>query len=69
MSHFFGVLSVFTFVVLPNGRERRVTLAAIPCEYAERESALRKFVDDNVWLLKARMGAEFVVREPVLLLR
>lgn len=66
MSHFFGVLSVFTFVVLPNGRERRVTLASIHCEYAERESVLRKFVDDNgARLLKAPIGAEFVLREPV----
>ena len=68
MSHLFGSLSVFMFVALPNGRDKRVTLASIPCDYAEREEVFRKFVDDNgPRLLKSLIHAEFVARESVYL--
>ena len=56
------------FVALPNGRDKRVTLASIPCDYAEREEVFRKFVDDNgPRLLKSLIHAEFVARESVYL--
>lgn len=57
---FFGVLSVFTFVTLPNGREKRVTLASIPCEYAERKGKFLDFKMANPGLAEAQhLGAEF----------
>ena len=66
MEHFFGSLSIVMFVTMPNGRDKRVTLATIPCEYAEREAVFRKFIDDNgSRLLKAHCLAEFVMRQPV----
>lgn len=69
MDKLFGSLSVFMFVTMPNGRDKRVSLATIPCDYAERETLFRKFIDDNgALLLKARCHAEFVMREPVDLL-
>jgi hypothetical protein len=40
---FFGTLSIFTFVTVPNGREKRVTLASIPCEYSERKDKFLEF--------------------------
>lgn len=45
VENFFGTLSVFTFVTLPNGREKKVTLASINCEYSERKA---KFLDFKV---------------------
>lgn len=66
MSHLYGFLSIFMFVTMPSGRDKRVTLATIQCEYAEREAVFRKFVDDNgPYLIKAQLCAEFVMREPV----
>ena len=66
MSHLYGFLSIFMFVTMPSGRDKRVTLATIQCEYAEREAVFRKFIDDNgSRLLKAHCHAEFVMREPV----
>lgn len=68
MEKFFGSLSVFMFVTMPNGRDKRVSLATIPCEYAERESVFRSFVDANgSCLLKSRLHAEFVMRDYVTL--
>jgi hypothetical protein len=43
MESFFGTLSVFTFVTLPDGREKRVSLARIPCEYTERKDTFLAF--------------------------
>lgn len=64
MSHFYGSLIISMFVTMPSGRDKRVKLATIHCEYAEREAVYRKFVDDNgSRLLKADCYAEFVVRE------
>ena len=66
MEQFFGSLSIVMFVTMPNGRDKRVTLATIPCAYAEREAVFRKFIDDNgSRLLKAHCYAEFVLRELV----
>ena len=68
MSNLFGSLSVFMFVTLPSGRDKRVTLASIPCELREREEIFRKFVDDNgSRLLKVTLHAEFVARDSVYL--
>ena len=43
MENFFGTLSIFTFVTLPSGHEKRVTLANIPCEYAQRKATFLAF--------------------------
>ena len=40
---FFGTLSIFTFVTLPNGRQKRATLASIPCDYSDRKDVLIAF--------------------------
>jgi hypothetical protein len=40
---FFGTLAICTFVTLPNGSEKRVTLASIQCDYAERKNVLLAF--------------------------
>ena len=61
----FGTLSIFMFVTLPNGRDKRANLASIPCEYSEREAVFREFMDSNYQLLKASCGAEFVFRTTV----
>lgn len=62
----FGYLRVFMFILLPNGREKRVNLATIPCNYSERHTAFRQFMDDNsVTLMKAHCGAQFVMNELV----
>jgi hypothetical protein len=68
MPKLFGSLSVFMFITLPSGRDKRVTLASIPCDYSEREEMFRKFIDDNgSRLLKAPLHAEFVARDSVFL--
>lgn len=67
-ANIFGSLSVFLIVSLPSGRSKRVSLASIPCEYAEREAVFSKFTEDNRHhLVKAALFAEFVMREPVYL--
>ena len=66
MSDLFGTLSVFMFVTMPSGRDKRVSLASIPCCYAQRDEVFRKFVDDNgSRLLKADLYAQFMLRESV----
>ena len=68
MPYLYGSLVVCMFVNMTRGGgivQKRVTLATIPCEYAERETVFRKFVDDNGKLLKAHCHAEFVMRETV----
>ena len=64
----FGSLSIFMFVTLPNGRDKRVSLASIPCERVDCEALFRKFVDENgARLLKSDIHAEFVAREMIYL--
>jgi hypothetical protein len=64
----FGSLSVFMFVTLPSGSDKRVMLASIPSDYSERDEMFRKFIDANgSRLLKASVHAEFVARESVYL--
>lgn len=66
MSKLYGNLSVFMYVVLPTGHEKRVSLASIPCEYEQREAVFRKFVDCNGHrLMKDYPQAQFVFRESV----
>ena len=61
---FFGVLSVFTFVTLPNGRDKRVNLASIGCSYSERKEKFAEFKNVNASLAKAsQLGAEFKFQE------
>jgi len=69
MENVSGTLLILMFVTMPNGRLKRATLASIPCEYAERETVLRNFVDDNGGDLLRNPGfaAEFVMREPIFL--
>ncbi len=64
MNEFYGVLSVFMFITLPSGRDKKVTLATIPCSYAEKENALGEFKEAN-YNLGAHVFAEFSFREPV----
>ena len=69
MENVSGTLSILMFVTMPNGHLKRVTLASIHCEYAERETVFRKFINDNGTHLLRDSGcvAEFVMREPVFL--
>lgn len=61
----FGSLSIFMFVTLPSGRDKRVTLATIPCERVDCEDLFSKFVEDNGARLKSEIHAEFVAREMI----
>jgi hypothetical protein len=61
---FFGTLSVFTFVTLPNGREKRVTLANIPCDYSERKDVFLAFKVANPSHAEGmHLGARFAYSE------
>jgi hypothetical protein len=63
---FFGTLSIFTFVTLPNGREKRVTLASIPCDYSERKGKFFDFKMANPNIVDGmHLGARFTYNEPV----
>ena len=66
MNDFHGFLSVFMFVTLPHnrGRDKKVTLATIPCAYTERERCLSEFREAN-YNLGAHVFAEFTFRESV----
>jgi hypothetical protein len=64
MESFFGTLSVFTFVTLPGGREKRVTLASIPCDYSERKGKFLDFRMANPNLVEGmHLGARFTYSE------
>ena len=66
MSNLSGVLSVFMFVTMPSGRDKRVSLASIPCDYEDREAIMARFVEDNsIRVHRVSLHAEFVLREPV----
>jgi hypothetical protein len=56
----FGTLSIFTFVTLPDGREKRATLAIIDCEYAERKDKFLAFQMANPNIVEGmHLGARF----------
>jgi hypothetical protein len=60
----FGTLSVFTFVTLPNGREKRVTLASINCDYSERKDKFLAFKMANPNIVEGmHLGARFTYSE------
>lgn len=59
MKHVFGFVVVSTFV-LANDRERKVTLARIPCDASEAEETAREFLAGNPWIPKPRVWATFV---------
>lgn len=68
MESFFGTLSVFTFVTVPNGsrpaREKRVTLASIECEYSERKDKFLEFKMANPNIAEGmHLGAKFTLSE------
>lgn len=58
-----GTLSIFTVVNLPDGREKRVTLANIVCEYAERKDKFAAFQMANPCFDKFVLGAKFTYTE------
>ncbi len=60
----FGTLSVFTFVTLPDGREKRVTLASIECDYSERKGKFLDFKMANPNIVEGmHLGARFTYSE------
>lgn len=60
----FGTLSVFTFVTLPDGREKRVTLASIDCDYSERKGKFLDFKMANPNIVEGmHLGARFTYNE------
>ena len=60
----FGTLSIFTHVTLPDGREKRVTLANIECEYSKRKDMFLAFETANPGLAeKMQLGARFTCSE------
>lgn len=66
MSNLSGVLSVFMFVTMPSGRDKRVSLALIPCDYEDREAIMARFIEDNsIRVPRTSLHAEFILRDPV----
>lgn len=68
MENLYGTLSIFTFVTIPNGsqepREKRVTLANIECEYAERKDKFEAFIMANPNIRECmHLGARFKLSE------
>ena len=60
MEEIFGTLTVYTFVTLPDGQEKRASLARIPCEYAKREEKFLAFRMANPNIAKGmHLGARF----------